>query len=272
VGAATAYTLNFDADLLVGPNPNGAAGFGAFSVELNEPGGISGSIANPDADTITGPPNSMAIGPVTFEIDVTGGAGLTADDFAQTFSVIPPGNMPSHAVAHFQGGGPSCDSSAFINDGAEECFLLFGPAASGDLFMGPGPSEHPFDVDVGPVSLAFGVNLATQPRFPLILSGASSGHSGATSMQIDESAPGLAEYYGPMPGQVWVAQVIMWNPEIFPGNPEQSSNSVTFMIPSSGRVVGQSGGSANGMHLKWATVTDEDGERYLTFPFTIDGM
>ena len=61
-------------------------------------------------------------------------------------------------------------------------------------------------------------------------------------------------------------------PQDFPLQPEQSSNSVTFVIPPSGRVVGQSGGATNGMHLDWTTTTGEDGERYLTFPFTIDSL
>ena len=79
-GVAPSFDMTFDSDLMTNPNPNGAATFGAFSVELRTTNGVNNSIGNPDADTFS--PANVSLSPTTFEMQVTGNyAGLTADDF-----------------------------------------------------------------------------------------------------------------------------------------------------------------------------------------------
>jgi hypothetical protein len=120
-GAAPAFVLTFDADLADGSNPNGADGFGAYSAALNNPGGISGAIANASADTLDGPPGSQAIGPVTFAFAVTGDlTGVVAADFANSLSHIPPGTKQSRGVGKFQAGGAAL-ASAFISAATGPC-------------------------------------------------------------------------------------------------------------------------------------------------------
>jgi hypothetical protein len=75
-----------------------------------------------------------------------------------------------------------------------------------------------------------------------------------------------------MPGETYVAQVVMWNPGVFPQNPEQGSNIVTFVIPTSGRIQAHYSGAQDGMDLQCETIMGADGKRYLSFPFTIDGL
>jgi hypothetical protein len=128
-GVAPSYALVFDADRATAPNPNGADGFGAFSVAISDTGNIAGTIANPNADTYTMPAASLAISPCTFNMNLTGTlTGLTADDFTALLSRIPPGTPASHAVGKFQAGGVA-SGSAFINQG-EPCT---GAATSGAL-------------------------------------------------------------------------------------------------------------------------------------------
>jgi hypothetical protein len=121
-GAMPFFLANFDPDLTTNPNFNGADGFGAFSLALMNPGGISGAIANANADTLPAPPGSLAIGPVTFLLSLSGNlAGLTAADFVATSSVIPPGSNPTVGVAKFQGGGAGASASGFIGPEAGVC-------------------------------------------------------------------------------------------------------------------------------------------------------
>jgi len=116
-GVPPVYALTFDADRTDGLGTLQADGFGAFNVELADTGNIQGTIANPDADTYTVDGSLLAISPVTFTLSLTGTlAGLTATDFIEELSHIPPGSRPSYAVAKFQAGGDA-GASAFINEG-----------------------------------------------------------------------------------------------------------------------------------------------------------
>lgn len=140
-GVAPSYALSFDADLTTPPNPNGADGFGAFSVALSDTGDIGGTIANPAADTYTVPAAQLAVSPCTFVFSLTGSlGGLTADDFTELLSFIPPGSKASHAVGKFQAGGVA-GASAFINEG-ETCdndgdSIMLGSPCGGTLTVSP---------------------------------------------------------------------------------------------------------------------------------------
>ena len=260
-GPDTAWDMTFDADLASGPNPNGAAGFGSFGAGLNNPGGITGSIQNALADTVSNP-GTHAISPVSFSFDLTGDlTGLTADDFAAEFSVIPPGNKPSHGVGKFQAGGVA-ESSAFISDATEECFLVIGDAFGSDTFLNPGPSPVQFETAVGGLMKAYGASLESFPTVPFEAprvrhtgrGGLAGGALGQTPLK-----------------QLWV-QVVMWNPETFPGNPNQWSNGLLVTIWPGGAVTSTAYGAANGMGLTHDQITGPDGKTYLQFPFSIDGL
>lgn len=115
-GVNPSFTLSFDADLGTGPNPNGADGFGAYSVELADTGNIGGTLANPDADTYVMPAANLAVSPCTFSFDLTGTlTGLTAADFLSTLSV-GGGTKNAPATFKYQAGGVA-EASAFITDG-----------------------------------------------------------------------------------------------------------------------------------------------------------
>jgi len=67
-------------------------------------------------------------------------------------------------------------------------------------------------------------------------------------------------------------QTLMHNPQQFPQNPDQWSNRLRVTILPGGLVQGELFGSLNGIHQSIATFTDPNGDLYMTFPFTVDGM
>jgi hypothetical protein len=67
-------------------------------------------------------------------------------------------------------------------------------------------------------------------------------------------------------------QTLMHNPQEFPQNPDQWSKRLRVTVYPGGLVQGELLGNLNGIHQSLATFTDANGELYMTFPFTIDGM
>lgn len=67
-------------------------------------------------------------------------------------------------------------------------------------------------------------------------------------------------------------ETVMSNAFVFPNNPDQWSNRLQVTVHPGQFVTGQLYGTFNGIHQSIATFTDPQGERYMTFPFTIDGM
>jgi hypothetical protein len=246
-----AFSLTFDANLMANPNPNGADGFGAFSAALDNPNGVNGAIANAAADTVAGSP---VTGPATFTFSLTGNlAGVTATDFTSAFSVVPPGNKPAHGVCHFQAGGPQ-SSSAFISDGSEQCFLVRGQSPGNQLWGGIAPSGHQFQTQIGGVVDYFGVTMES----PFMVE--------------------LPPITGPQKGrrferqvlQRFAVQVFMWNPDDFPGNPEQYTPGIDVTIYTDGFVRTVPFGSNDNIDIQAEVVNLVDGRTFLTFPFQID--
>ncbi|MBL8858044.1 MAG: choice-of-anchor E domain-containing protein [Planctomycetes bacterium] len=67
-------------------------------------------------------------------------------------------------------------------------------------------------------------------------------------------------------------ETVMSNPLLFPTNPDQWSQRLQVTVHPGQIVTGSLFESFNGIHQSLATFSDAQGERYMTFPFTIDGM
>jgi hypothetical protein len=74
-----------------------------------------------------------------------------------------------------------------------------------------------------------------------------------------------------VPFQQYSVQVVMWNPEVFPGNPEQYTDVLNVTVWLSGNVQVTRTGSVDHMGIDYE-VFSQDGYNYLRFPFTIDGF
>jgi hypothetical protein len=68
-------------------------------------------------------------------------------------------------------------------------------------------------------------------------------------------------------------QVLMWNPTVFPGQPEQFSTGLLVQILPGGDVVTAPYGTPVGGIDIWAEVSiNAQGQKVLRFPFSIDGL
>jgi hypothetical protein len=67
-------------------------------------------------------------------------------------------------------------------------------------------------------------------------------------------------------------ETVMSNPLVFPTNPDQWSQRLTVTVHPGQIVTGALFDSFNGIHQSLATFSDAQGERFMTFPFAIDGM
>ena len=67
-------------------------------------------------------------------------------------------------------------------------------------------------------------------------------------------------------------QVVMWNPDDFPLDPEQHSHGLYVRVRPHGGVETYPYGSADGITVWAETDVDEEGEPIVRFPFDVAGL
>ena len=71
----------------------------------------------------------------------------------------------------------------------------------------------------------------------------------------------------------FAVQVLMWNPEVFPGQPEQYTAGLYVSIQPDGSVVTAPFGTDQGGMAVWHEIdTNAAGQRVIRFPFSIPGF
>ena len=128
-----------------------------------------------------------------------------------------------------------------------ECHLI--------VASGPGNwvvpiGNHDYQTQVQGVRHTFALVEGHGPRFPV-------------GPRVD-MPPGTA-----VPVHQFVTQVVMFNPPIFPSNPEQYTNPLAVTVWSDGRVTARAYGVANNMIIRLRVHTAENGQRYFMFPFEV---
>jgi hypothetical protein len=74
-----------------------------------------------------------------------------------------------------------------------------------------------------------------------------------------------------VPFEQFAVQVLMWNPEVFPSNPEQHSQVLSVVVWTSGLVDTSLSGTRDNIDV-FAETLWADGAHYLRFPFQIEGF
>ena len=71
----------------------------------------------------------------------------------------------------------------------------------------------------------------------------------------------------------FAVQVLMWNPEVFPGQPEQYTGGLAVYVGLDGSVATRPYGTAvGGLDIWHEVTTNKAGQRLIRFPFSIPGM
>lgn len=148
---------------------------------------------------------------------------------------------------------PSIEPLGICIARAAECFLVLGAGPGSEAFAG---ATHSWDTYLSSVTNSFAVTLDDIPSFPLP-------HTTHDRIALQQ----------PVPVGTFSAQVLMWNPDEFPDNPEQFTAGLRVIMWSNGRVTGRRYGSSDGMELTLETYRETaSGQRFLRFPFSIDGF
>jgi hypothetical protein len=133
-----------------------------------------------------------------------------------------------------------------------ECFLVIGKGRGSDPFAALG---HTWTTQLSTIGYAYPVTMEDIPYF-----------------LVPIPPPGKIRLVNPEPVEQVSVQVLMWNPVVFPRNPEQSSRGLTMTMWSDGSVTGRHFGPRDGIQIRLETVVDALGNRFARFPFTIDGF
>ena len=142
-----------------------------------------------------------------------------------------------------------------------ECFLVWGDAPGVDFYT---PGNHTFATDVANVTASWAVLMEDIPTIALDL---------PVGMTSSVGVLGGAANGRPTVVDSFAVQVVMWNPWVFPGQPEQSSPVLQVDVMSNGRVrTMQHGTGVGGMEIWHEVVTEADGSKAIRFPFSIPGF
>jgi hypothetical protein len=157
------------------------------------------------------------------------------------------GSVPVHFTAElFDPTTPDFDTAfSCAASSPAECFLVLGEGTGGTSFE---TWFHTLAPQLDVVTRSWVVTLSDGPVIAL----------------LPARAPSAPRRFD--------AQVLMWNPWVFPAQPAQWSNDLSVTILPDGRWRAAPYGSSTGMQLRAEEVTNAAGERVLRLPFSIPGM
>jgi len=136
----------------------------------------------------------------------------------------------------------------------EECLLILGNGFGAEPYAFTSHT-HTFVTQLRDIYSAHLVTMVHTPLIPVW-----NGGGGAHGRALRPS--GWADFY---------AQVLMYNPNRFPTNPEQFSKALRVLVSPTGQTREQYWGSRDGIDI-WCDLVRISGGLFLTFPFSIDGM
>ena len=227
--------------------------------------GAGGAMEDQCLENLTSPPNYTPASALSaFDgMDAAGDWTMTITDNA----AADTGSVNSWSLSISGAGDPICPPA--------ECFLVIGDDAGAGSFVGV---DHEFDTQVADVQDSYPVLMSQIPEFviPMPLtrgSGSGSGRgvtglSGSAGAQVDLS--NSPEW---MQDGKFAIQVLMWNPTVFPGMPEQYTAGLEVEILPNGKIkTTPYGTDLGGLTVEHEIVWNEDRQLVIRFPFAIPGL
>ena len=173
------------------------------------------------------------------------------------------GSLVSWSLDIAGGADPTCEPA--------ECFLVIGDDQGSDTYVG---ANHPFQTQVSDIAESHWVTLTDYPEFvlpmPITQRGfqTTGGLTGSTAPQVDLS--NSPEF---MQDGSFAIQVLMWNPQVFPGMPEQYTGGLQVNIAPNGKVsTAPYGNDLGGLDVWHEIGRNAEGQPVIRFPFSIPGL
>jgi hypothetical protein len=147
-----------------------------------------------------------------------------------------------------------------------ECFLVIGSGPGAVAFA---PDTHEFTAQVGGVDAYYPVLLDDIPEF--VIPGDLVGRHPVGTSLVGTKGGAVTSGPPPLEGLLTV-QVLMWNPGVFPDQPEQFTQGLAVRVGPDGSVATLPYGEGTGMGIWAETGVNAAGQPVLRFPFSIPGM
>ena len=148
-----------------------------------------------------------------------------------------------------------------------ECFMVLGDGPGDDQYL-PAGFDFMFDTQVSNINEAYPVLMNSYPSFVIPLSTvAVAGVQGGNATQtVVAGMPGFVGRDGK-----FAVQVMMWNPEDVPQNPEQYSAGLMVSVDQNGSITSRKFGDGE-IDIWMEKEFNEDGDLVISFPFQIAGF
>ena len=224
------------------PSPCGQTLMASVGVPIS----FTVAASDPDGDaltlTATGVPGGAGHMPA---LPVMGSSPVSSD-----FSWTPgSGDVGTHTIVYTVSDGLDSTTCTVLLTVAE-CHLVIGRGVGSESFTIGG---YTFPTQLRGIFATHQVTLDDIPHFEVPRSKVRG--KGGRRKPIDE----------------WAVQVVMFNPQVFPTNPEQSTRGMRVRFWSDGSVTRERFGTRDGMGL-WTQLVERGNRQFVRFPFTIDGL
>ena len=150
---------------------------------------------------------------------------------------------------------------------AAECFLVVGRALGTEPFEAGG---HQWPTHLGEIETSYPVTLQSIPAFEIPVERRHAA-AGRRLRRVGGNRDRSRIRRAVVPVERLAVQVVMWNPTVFPQNPEQWTPALDVTLWSDGRATARPHGSADGMSITLETWSVDE-RHYVRFPFGIDGF
>lgn len=144
-----------------------------------------------------------------------------------------------------------------------ECFLVIGGTAGSSNWTVGG---HVFETQVDEVRRHYPVLMEQIPLIPLPKNTFGIQAIGATGNNARGTGSAITRI------RSYAVQIVMWNPGVFPENAEQFTCGMEISMWSDGQVTAREYGIADGMSFRLEVITNEEGDKFVRFPFEIEGL
>ncbi len=194
------------------------------------------------------------------------GVALFSEEFVRVENGVPfsgvNGRYAEVRVRFLRPGGSGVAPAVFnVLLEPLECFLLIAGGEGGEPFSNGG--GHVFPTHLGPLDEWHPVLIEDNPplRIPI---------PAGTFRTTPSGAEGQAG--ARVPVRRMFAQVLMWNPNVFPENPEQFTQGIEVNVWPDGTVTTRRFGDKDGMDIDVEVLERHADHLLVKFPFSIQGM